>query len=293
MFMLRALARHSRPLLLLLVALTYTLGAGIARYLGTASKLNVMLLGLGGMVLAQTSMGLLAAVFRPVAEPLVENETPEQRRIVRSAALYTSFAALSAIGFVGFVIYRTDGLSTSALLCLGFSLLVILLFAVPPARVVDKGFGELLLAVQIAYLAPSIGFLLQAGSLHRLLNACTAALTLLLVATLVALDFPSYADDLKYERSTLLTRIGWENALRLHHVLVAAAYVLLASSALLGFSFKLFSPAFLTLPFAILQVFLLRSIALGAKPMWNLLSANAVAIFGLTAYFLTLSFWLR
>ena len=52
-------------------------------------------------------------------------------------------------------------------------------------------------------------------------------------------------------------------------------------------------PAFLTLPFAVLQIFWLRNIALGARPIWSMLSANAVSLFGLTAYFLMIAFWLR
>ncbi|MFH1184409.1 MAG: hypothetical protein V1755_05130 [Chloroflexota bacterium] len=293
MHVLSALTRLSRPLHFLLAALTYALGAGIARYLGTPTQMNVLVLGLMGVVLAQTSMGLLAVVFRSPLDPLLANETREQRRIVRNAALYTSVAALSAAGALGIIIHRAGGLSASAMLCLGLSLLVIVLFAVPPVRAMDRGFGEMLLAVQIAYLAPSIGFLLQAGSYHRLLNACIVALTFLLVATLVALEFPSYAEDLKHERFTLLTRLGWDNALRVHNMLIAAAYLLLALAAVSGFSFALLSPAFLTIPFALLQVYWLRNIGLGARPIWNLLSANAVAIFGLTAYFLALSFWLR
>lgn len=293
MHVIRALARLSRPLHLLFAALTYALGAGIARYLGTPTQMTVLALGMMGVVLAQASMGLLGAVFRSPLAPLLENETREQRGMVRSGALYASVGALSAMGVMGMIMHRVGSLSVSSILCLGLSLLVILLFAVPPVRAMDRGFEELLLAIQIAYLVPSIGFLLQAGSYHRLLNACIVALTFLLFATLVALEFPTYADDLEHERLTLLTRVGWENALRVHHVLVAAAYLLLALTAVSGFSFALLSPAFLTIPFAILQVYWLRNIGLGARPIWNLLRANAVSIFGLTAYFLALSFWLR
>lgn len=293
MYLLRGLVRLSRPLYLLFAALTYTLGAGIARYLGTSNRLDAMVLGLGAVVLIQAAVSLLAVVFRPLTEPLVGNETQEQRRRLRIAALYTSASALAASVLVGFALQRAGGLSEEAALCMALSLLFALLYGVPPARVMDRGFGELVLAVQMAYLAPALGFLLQVGDYHPLLNACIVALTLLLTATLVALEFPSFASDLKLGRSTVLTRMGWENALRMHHALVGAAYVLLGLAALLGFSFNLFAPAFLTVPFALLQVLLLRNIALGAKPVWNLVSANAVAIYGLTAYFLTLSFWIR
>jgi 1,4-dihydroxy-2-naphthoate octaprenyltransferase len=293
MYVLSALIRLVRPLYLLLAALTYTLGAGIARYLGTPLRSNVLVLGLAGVTLSLASMSLLAAVFRPNSEALVENESIEQRRLVRNAALYTAIAALAATGFIGFTIHLDVGLSLSTLVCLGLSLAAILLYGLPPVRALDRGFGELLMGVEVAYLAPSLGFLLQAGAYHSLLNASIVALTFLFLATLVALEFPTYADDLKHGRENILTRIGWQAALRTHHGLLIAGYLLLALPVLMGFSFRLFFPAFLTVPFAMLQAYLLQSLARGAKPIWNLLSANAVAVFGLTAYFLTLSFWLR
>ena len=172
-------------------------------------------------------------------------------------------------------------------------LVVLLLYAVPPSRMLDRGFGELLLAIHVAYLGPSIGFLLQAGVYHFLLNTSTVPLTLLLLATYLVLDLPTYAEDLKYERTNLVMRLGWENALRLHHGLLLAAYLLLGTSMLSGYSFALLAPAFLAVPFAALQWRFLHNIALGARPIWSLLTANAVAVFGLTTYFLALSFWLR
>jgi hypothetical protein len=52
-------------------------------------------------------------------------------------------------------------------------------------------------------------------------------------------------------------------------------------------------PALLTLPLAVWQIFTLRNIADGAKPLWPAFVATATAIFGLTAYLVTLAFWLR
>ena len=48
-----------------------------------------------------------------------------------------------------------------------------------------------------------------------------------------------------------------------------------------------------TLPFALLQILSLRNIALGGRPIWLLLRVTAISVFSLTAYFLTLTFWLR
>ena len=109
----------------------------------------------------------------------------------------------------------------------------------------------------------------------------------------IVMDFPSYAADSKYNRGTLLTRLGWERVVPLHHLFVLLAYLFFAASPLFGLSLSLLWPAFLTLPFALFQIFQLRSIALGGAANWTLLSATALSVFGLTAYFLSLTFWLR
>lgn len=289
----RTLFRLARPVFLLLAGLMYVLGAGIARFLGEFTAPHAFWLGLGGALLVQMSMSLLAEVFRAPNDPIVPDESREQRRTLRDAALYLSIGALAAAALIAFILFKENRLSAAVLLCLGLSLLASLAYAVPPMRLLDRGLGELLLTIQISYLLPAIGFLLQAGAFHRLLNAIVVPLTFLILAALLVLDFASYAEDLKYGRGTFLERVGWQTAAPLHHGLIIAAYILLAAAPLLGFSIGLLWPAFLTLPFAILQIIWLRNVTLGARPIWNLLTANGLAVFGLTAYFLTLTVWLR
>lgn len=287
------LLRLSRPLYLLLAALTYLLGVGVARYLGKTQTPAVFWLGLLGVLFSLIAMNLLAEVFRPINAPMIPGETFADRRAVRDAALYISIAALASLAVIAFLLVKDGRVTPHVLVFLVLSLVIIIVYSVPPLRLFDKGFGEFLLAIELAYIAPSIAFLLQAGGLHRLLNSVAVPLVFLALASLLALDFPAYAGDLKYERRTLLTRLGWERAVPLHHGLVLAAYVLFAVTPLLGFSFALLWPAFLSLPFGLIQIYWLRNISLGAKPIWTLLTANAIALFGLTAYFLTLTFWLR
>jgi len=287
------LLRLSRPYYLLLNALTYALGAGIARYLGNPQIPSAFWLGLGWTLLVQLSMMLLAEVFRPFNEPVVPNGTPAEQLAVRNAALWLSTAALASAAVLIYWLFLQERLLPAALLFVGISVLVVLAYAVPPIRLVNRGFGELLLAFQLASLAPFLGFLFQAGEAHRLISAVTFPLTTLALALFIVLDFPSFAADTKYGRGTLLVRLGWERAVPLHHALVLTAYFMFAAAPLLGFSLNVLWPAFLTLPFGLLQIFWLRNIALGAKPVWPLLTVNAIALFGLTAYLLTLTFWLR
>jgi 1,4-dihydroxy-2-naphthoate octaprenyltransferase len=288
-----SLLRLSRPLNIIFAALTYVLGAGVARYLGVSYDLVFFWLGLGGIVLAQLSMGLLAEALRPVDQPSDRDENRAQRVNLRNAALLISIGALATVAFIAILLGGEGALTPIVQLFLGLSLVIILAYAVPPLRLVDAGFGEFTLAVHIAVIAPALGFVLQAGEYHRLVAIVSFPLVLLALAYFLILDFPTFASDEKYDRRTLLRSMGWQHAVPLHHGLLLGAYALLAGSLLFGLAWGLIWPAFLTFPFALLQIFWLRNISNGAKPIWTLLTVNALAVFGLTAYLLTFAFWLR
>jgi 1,4-dihydroxy-2-naphthoate octaprenyltransferase len=290
--MFRTLLRLSRPLHLLLAALTYFLGTSIANYLGKPFRTDSFWLGLIAVLLAQASMNLLAEVFRPSNETIVEGETAKQRLTLRNNALYISIAALTANAVIAFVLYIHHHLSVAAFFFLLLSLIVVLVYAIPPFRLINRGFGEFLLAAHIAYIIPSIAYILQADEAHRFLLV-TIPLTFLAFAYFIVMDFPSFASDSKYNRSTLLTRLGYERVVPLHHLFVLFAYLFFLMMPAFGLPLSLFWPAFLTLPFALFQIYQLRSLALGAPVHWTLLTVTALSVFGLTAYFLGLTFWLR
>lgn len=280
----------SRPLHLLLAALTYLLGASIAAYLGKPFVINAFWLGLIGILCAQLSMNLLAEAFRPHNEPLIKNETPAQKETLRNNLLYVSYASLAASLLTAFILYLNGHLAVPTFYFFLFSLLLVIAYAIPPFRLLNHGFGELALALHIAYVIPSLGFLLQMQETHRLVFMMTIPLTALALAYFLVLDFPSFSEDQKYFRATLLRRLSWEAALPLHNSLIIFAYVCFALAPLFGFSFSLIWRAFITLPFAVFQIFQLRGIALGSKPNWPLLTFNAFAVFSLTIYFLILTF---
>jgi 1,4-dihydroxy-2-naphthoate octaprenyltransferase len=274
--------------------LTYFLGASIANYLGKPFRIDSFWLGLIAVVLAQASMHLLAEVFRPYNEPIVEGETRKDRLTIRNNALYISIACLTADAVIAFLLYFAGHLSVAAFFLLLLSLSLILMYSIPPFRFVNRGFGEFAVAMHLAYVIPSIGYILQADQTHRFL-LITIPLSLLALAYFIVMDFPAFATDTKYNRSTLLTRLGWERVVPLHHFFVLLAYLLflMLASPAVGLSLSLLWPAFLTLPFAVFQIFQLRNIALGARANWNLLTVTALSVFGLTVYFLSLTFWLR
>lgn len=289
----RTLLRLSRPLHLLLAALTYFFGAGIANYLGRPFVPVTFWLGFVVILLAQASMGLLAEVFRPANEPIVENETRRERLLLMNNALYVAVTFLATNAGIAFALHFQERIVVIARLFLLLSLIIVLAYSIPPFRFLDRGFGEFLLTAQIAYVVPSVGFLLQSDEYHRLLPALSVPLTMLGLAFFLVLNFPSYAADQKYQRLTMLRLLSWERAVPLHHSLIVASYALFFAATFLGISLSILWPVFLSLPFAIFQIVQLRAIALGGRPNWKLLSTNALAVFGLTAYSLTLTFWLR
>lgn len=284
------LLRLSRPLHLVLAALTFCLGASIANYLGQPFRADSFWFGILAVLFAQMSMSLLSEVFRLDAEPLSETETRRERSILRNNALYISIAGLTANAVIAFILLNNRHLSLAAFVFILLSLLIVLAYSLPPFR--NRGFGEFLLSAHLGYLIPSLGFLLQADEPHRFL-ILLIPLTFLAFAYFIVMDFPAFASDRKFNRTTLLTLLGWERVVPLHHIFILFAYIFFAISPMLDISLALIWPAFLTLPFAIFQIFQLRGIALGARANWVLLTATALSVFGLTTYFLTLTFWLR
>lgn len=288
----RNLLRLTRPLHLVLVALTYFLGTSIANYLGQPFRPDSFWLGLIVVILAQASMNLLAEVFRPANEAIIEGQSRKDRLLLRNHALYISIAALTATAVIAFVLYNNNHLSVSAFFFLFLSLLLILVYAIPPFRFINRGFGEFILAAHIAYVLPSIAYILQSDETHRFLLV-SIPMTSLAFAYFIVMNFPTFASDSKYNRSTLLTRLGWERSIPLHHLFVLLAYLFFLAAPVFGLSLSLLWPAFLTFPFALFQIFQLHNLSLGAPVNWTLLTVTALSVFGLTAYFLSLTFWLR
>jgi 1,4-dihydroxy-2-naphthoate octaprenyltransferase len=289
----RTIFRLARPLNMILVALTYLLGAGIARYLGAFENLPAFWLGLAGVLIAQFSMSLMAEGFRPVSEPSYNEENKSERVVLRRMALLVSIGALAVTALIFILIGRENVLSPTAILFIGFSLALVFSYAVPPIHLENSGFGEFALAIHIAVIAPALGFVFQFQIYHRLMAIVSFPLTLLSLAYFLILAFPTFSVDEKFDRRTLLRSMGWERAVTFHHGLVFGAYLLMAGALQFGLAWDLVWPAFLTFPFALLQILWLRNISLGAKPLWTLLTVNALAVFGLTTYLLTFAFWLR
>ncbi len=289
---LKSIIPFTNPLLLALAALSYTLGTGIARYLGRADSPLSFWLGFGWILLLILAMNLLTVYFRPHNEPILPEETLKERNWVRAALFQISMALLGGVALFTIALFQS-GINLISLIFATIIFLLALLYALPPVRLITSGFGEFTLAILIALLIPAFSLSLQMGEVHRLLGAVAFPLTALALAVFLALNFPAYKDDLKYERGTLLLRISWERAVPLHHIFIFTAYLLFSAMPLFGLPRALFLPVFYVAPLVLFQIYWMQKIAEGASPNWKFLEILAYSVIGLTLYILTITFWMR
>ncbi|PWH12320.1 MAG: hypothetical protein DDG60_13625 [Anaerolineae bacterium] len=293
MLSLNIIVRLMRPIHLLLALLAYGLGLGIARYLGgVLNPLTQIATGMALLFLLAAS-SLLVDYFRRPDDPILPAETRQQREVLRPILLAVSAAFLAVGALLAFWLYLQGHLTVNNALLFVLYLLLCLSLAVPPVRLIERGIGEIVLAFLLAVLTPAIAFLLMFPGLHPFLRGFTFPLFLLALAWQLAISFEQYPNHLKYGRRVLLVRLSWQKAIPLHNSLLVAAYFFLAMLPFLSVPFHLTWPALLTLPLAAWQALMLRNIADGAKPVWNALNIAATAVFGLTSYLITITFWLR
>jgi 1,4-dihydroxy-2-naphthoate octaprenyltransferase len=297
----RLFVKLSRPLPILGMILTFGLGAGIARYLGASVDWGIYLLAQVWLTLLQLSMHYLGDYFALPADILNTRRTPFSERseaigpgkLPRSLALWAGVSCLTVAASLTVLLLRTIGWSPAVYLMMFLIFLGALSYSVPPLRLASSGYGELLMSIMVANLAPAFAYLLQAGEWHRLLPMSTFPLLFLHLAMMVAFEFPDYATDSKFEKPTILVRMGWLRGMHLHNLLLLGGFALLGIAWALGLPYQIALPALAILLIAGFQIWMMNHIEAGARPNWLLFTSVAAAIFGLTAYLLAYGFWTR
>jgi 1,4-dihydroxy-2-naphthoate octaprenyltransferase len=297
----RLFIQLSRPLFLLGAILLYALGIGIARYLGATIDWGVYVLGQAWVTTLQLSAHYLNEYFDAPADANNPNRTffsggsgaIGPGKLTRNTALIAGLTTLTLTASLTVTMLRAVDLAPVIVFVMLLSFLGALFYSVPPVKLAYSGYGELTTSILVANMVPIFAFLLQVGQPHRLLVMSTFPLTALHLAMMLAFEFPDYATDLKYEKQTLLVRLGWRAGMTLHNLLILASFVLLGLATLFGLPAFIALPAFLPLPLGLLQIWQMRRIAAGAKPSWNTLAFTAVVLFGSMVYLLAFDFWIR
>jgi 1,4-dihydroxy-2-naphthoate octaprenyltransferase len=296
---LRLFIRLARPPLLLIGALSYLLGAGVARYLGVPVDWVVYLLGQAWLILVQFVIHALNEYFEQPVEHRIQSKTLlvessgvlELGKLPRPLALWASVASALAAGLLTVLIIRSSSDPTEILIVLLILTLAGLIYSIPPLRLSATGYGELILSFFLTAVVPVLAFVLQETELHRLLAMVTFPMVCFFLALLLVVEFPEYAMHVKYNYPNLLLRLGWQRGMGLHNLLVLGGFVLLILAVVFGLPWRIALPILFVIPVGLAQVWLMNRIGQGAKPNWNLLLTVATATYGLSIYFLIYGFW--
>jgi len=297
----RLFIRLSRPVFLIGAVLIYSLGAGIAHYLGNRIDWGIYLLGqvwvtilqLGSLYLEEYN-NLAAGGAASLGNSRSEKGKPDPgTNISPQVFLIAAVACLTVVASLTVLILGQVRPSGTTLIFMSMIALGAILYSLPSLRLAISGYGELVVAIVFANLLPALAFLLQTGNLHRLVAMSTFPLTALYLATILALQLPTYARDVKFDRRTLMVRVGWRNGMNMHNLLILCAFLLLGLAVAFGLPPAIALPSFLLLPLGLLQVWQMSRVAEGSKPNWRALTLVPIAIFGSMVYLLTYAYWTR
>ena len=284
------------------VVALYGVALGVVRYLGIT--INGVSAGLG--LVWVIALALALAMFRDVfdtvlvkaVDPLFPQESiqrtapgrisplpPRTRKLLAALVALTITAVLS-------VLFLAQGWLTSTVIAVMVMAFVgVIVYAVPPFRLLDRGFGELTLSILFVNLVPMFAFSFQAGELHRFIGMLTFPLTLLHLSMQLAVQLPTYGAPEQREHPPLMLRLGWENGMTLHNYLLLGAFALMGISTILGLPSFITLPVFLLLPIGLGLIWYFTRIATGAKPNWNAVIFLSVGLFAGMIYLMGFGFW--
>jgi len=269
--------------------------------LGAGIDWGLYLLGQVYVTTMQLSAQYLNEYFDSPADSDNPNRTPfsggsgaiGEGKLSRETVMWAALTTLTILASLTVILLNVVPVSPLLVTIVVLAFLGSFFYSVPPIRLSSTGYGELTTSILVANLVPIFAFVLQFQELHRLLAMSTFPLTALHLAMMIVFEFPDYYNDIKYEKLTLLVRLGWERGMVIHNILILTAFLLLGTAAAFGIPLGIVIPAFLPLPLALLQIWQLRRISAGAKPNWNTVSLTAVVLFSSVAYLLAFTFWTR
>ncbi len=295
----RLFIQLSRPHFILGVAVLYALGAGIAHYLGSTLDWNAYFLGQAWVTLLQLSVQFLNEYYNAAADQANPNRTfltggsgaIGAGKLPRRSAILAALTCLAGLASLTVILVSSLRPAPETYLIMFLAFLGGFFYSTPPIKLEATGYGELTTTAMAAFMVPSLAFILQTGKMHRLLAMSSFPLAALMMAMLLAFELPDYATDQKFGKRTLMVRLGWQNGMGMHNILVLSAFLVLLLARWFEYPWFATLAGLLTLPIGIFQIWQMRSIANGVKPNWNLLTLGALALFGSMAYLIAYAFW--
>ena len=271
--------------------ISYFIGGGFVSFVGKNVDWFIFWLGLGIILMFFLSSQYLPLIFGQIS--LFQNIEPKFHSKYKNTFLQLGLTTLSvgAISTIFLFYLIEDTFVIWFFLALLFLLNVILV--IPPFNVRNRGYGDLINAFNLAVLTPAFAQSLQLTELHRSLIMVTFPGFFLLLSLFLAFSLETYSSDLKNNRFTLMTVIGWKTGMNFHNLFLLLTYFSYGIVALLSLSFNLLIPAIAAFPFSVLQFWEMIRIGNGGKPRWKFLYLSAGASIGIFVYFLLFNLWFR
>ncbi len=284
--------RLSRPLFLVGGLLVFALGAAIARYNGHVLQPRLLLLGQGVI----TALQLMTHYLNEYEDAEIDSANNERTWLTggsgalgadglpRRTALNAALICL-ALAAVFTSLLALEGMpGASSWLTLALIFLGAYFYSAPPLRLARSGYGEVTTSLVVAALVPAFAESLHSGSVSWLLVLSTAPLVALHFAMILSFETPDYESDSRLGKRTLMVRLGWRAAMRLHDAAIGFAVASMLFAALNGLPQRVAGGAVIALPLAVAQVWQMHRLRQGFRPQWRSLTAGGMALFALTAY---------
>jgi 1,4-dihydroxy-2-naphthoate octaprenyltransferase len=275
------------------------MGGGIAFYLGVFTDWQAFWSGLGWIFFLLVSNGFLVNYFDRISSgysgewPGSSDSRNGRAPVLLStnAVLASSFASLTGLAIMTVLMIAQSQVSVASITFLIISVAGLFFYAFSPFRLIQSGYGEIILALVITSLIPGISFILQNGEYHRLVAMVSLPLFAAHVMMQLAHELRHYAGDIKNKTHNMMTRLGWQNGIFVLNVSLFTIFLSLGMAKIFGLPNFLFIPGVLLFPLGLLLFWQVRRILNGLNPYWSVFSLTANGIFYLMTYLFTFALW--
>ena len=267
----------------------YILGAGIAKYLGVFQNIQDFWYGLVFIALLSASGFFFQHYFDP-KQLKIANQS-EDGLIKSRQYLLAGLALLMTGSVIAYFLIVFSRIDVIAIVFTVFIFLVAFLYAIPPIRLAERGYGDLVLILSIAFIHPALAFTIQSGELHKLLVFISFPLLFFLMAMFVSTGLTDYLQSMLGGEKNLVTMLGWKLAMVLHDWFVILGYALIGAAFFQGLPWNIIWPTLVPLPVFIFTMYEIHRIRDGNKPRWTVLTFSGYTGVGLMLYGLLFMLW--
>lgn len=277
--------------ILLIITISYSIGAGLVSYLGRGIEPILFWLGLLIVNLFFICSELISSYF--IFSSKYATEKNKILLQVKNNFFVLFILFLTALTLFTFLINQNFISNYLFLIFWSSQLVFLFLYAIPPFKFKERGFGDILITLLVVSVVPMFSFIIQMNEIHSTLFLLTFPVIFLLLSYFLAQTLSGYANDIKNQKNTLMTQLGWKTGMSLHNLFLLSTYLLFGIAAIFGLPTRLAIPALFSFPVACIQFWEMWRIGSGYKPRWKLLKVSSIGSISLFAYFLLFNLWLR